>query len=47
MNVEVGKYNSKNIDGVVNILINEEFVVCFVVKGLKCDFYLEGYYDFN
>lgn len=47
MNVEVGKYNNKMIDGFINILVNDEFVIRVVVKGLKWDFYLEGYYDLN
>ncbi len=47
VNVEAGKYNSKNIDGMINIPINEEFAVRFAAKGLKRDSYLEGYYDPN
>ena len=47
VNVEAGKYNSKNIDGVINIPINDEFAVRFSGKGLKRDSYLEGYYDPN
>ena len=47
VNVEAGKYNKQNIDGVVNIPINEEFAVRFAAKGLKRDSYLEGYYDPN
>ncbi|WP_218310157.1 TonB-dependent receptor [Alteromonas antoniana] len=47
VNVEVGKYNSKSVDGFINIPVNDEFAVRVAAKGLKRDSYLEGYYDPN
>ncbi len=47
VSIEAGNFNSKNIDAVLNIPINDEFAVRFSGKGLKRDSYLEGYYDPN
>ena len=47
LNIEAGKFNSRSIDGLINIPVTEEFAVRFSAKGLKRDSYLEGYYDPN
>lgn len=44
---EVGRFNSKSVDGVFNLPINDEFAIRVAAKGLKRDSYLEGYWDPN
>ncbi|QJR80738.1 TonB-dependent receptor [Alteromonas pelagimontana] len=47
VNAEIGKFNSKNVGGFVNIPVNDEFAVRIAAKGLERDSYLEGYWDPN
>lgn len=47
INVEAGRFNSKNLGGFVNIPLSDEFAVRIAAKSLKRDSYLEGYWDPN
>ena len=47
VNAEAGNFNSKNLDGFVNIPLNDDFAVRIAAKGVKRDSYLEGYWDPN
>ena len=47
VNVEAGKYNSRVIDGFVNVPLSDDFAIRVAAKGLQRDSYLEGYYDPN
>lgn len=47
VNIEAGKYQSRVMDGYLNLTLNDDFAIRFAAKGLKRDSYLEGYYDPN